>query len=285
MFALPGDAAQLEAGPNASPETIATIRAALGLDLPLWQQTLNYLVGLLHGDLGISTRSRQPIRLELAGVLGPTITLALVTEFVAALIGILLGTAAALSRRKWVAPVILAGSAVSLCLPLFAIGLVLQLIFALWLKVLPPSGGGGLLSAAIVLPVLTCVIPSAGFLVRFVKTALEEHAAEDFVRTALANGLGRRRVIVGQVLRSSLTPIIAIVTNDLARLLGGIALVEVIFARPGVGKYAFDALQTRDLPALEGSVLVISLAVLILNTLAETCYAAADRRSTPVRTG
>ena len=279
MFSLPGDPARLAAGPNASEETVASVRAALGLDRPLWQQVGDYLWGLLHGDLGISTRSRQPVLGEITAVLGPTLTLALVVEVAAVLVGVTVGTLAALHGGRWVSPALLAGSALSLCLPLFAIGLILQLVFSLHLDLLPPSGGGGLFSTAIILPALTCVIPSAGFLVRFVRTAVEDHLADDFVRTALAKGLTRRSVVVGHVLRSALTPIIAVVSTDLARLLGGVALVEVVFARPGIGKYAFDALETRDLPALLGSLLVISLLVLLVNTLADAAYELADRRS------
>ena len=279
MFSLPGDPARLAAGPNATDETVATIRQTLGLDLPLHQQVGNYLWNLLQGDLGVSTRSRQPVLGEILSVLGSTLTLTLVVEVAAVAVGVTVGTLAALHGGRWVGPALLAGSAVSLCLPLFAIGLILQLIFSLYLGVLPPSGGGGLFSQAIVLPALTCVIPSAGFLVRFVRTAVEEHLADEYVRTALAKGLTRRSVVVGHVLRSSLTPIIAVVSNDLARLIGGVALVEVIFARPGIGKYAFDALQTRDLPALLGSLLVISLLVLLCNTIADAAYDLADRRS------
>jgi peptide/nickel transport system permease protein len=183
-------------------------------------------------------------------------------------LGVAAGTAAATSRRRWAGPLLLAGSAVSLSLPLFATALLLQLVFSAWLGWLPASGGG-LGPAGLVLPVLTCLIPSAGYLARFVKVAVEEHAGDEHVRAALARGVRRRAVIVRHVLRVSLTPVIAVVSSDLARLLGGIVLVEVIFARPGIGRYAFDALVSRDLPALEGAVLVVSLWVLVCNTVAD----------------
>src|SRR5829696_5524576 len=123
MFSLPGDPARLAAGPNATEETVETVRHALGLDLPLWEQVARYLWGLLHGDLGISTRSRQPVLDEITAVLGSTLTLALAVEVAAVLVGVTVGTLAALHRGRWVSPALLAGSALSLCLPLFAIGL------------------------------------------------------------------------------------------------------------------------------------------------------------------
>ncbi len=278
MNFLPGDPARIVAGVGASSETIESVREQLGLDAPLLNRLGDYVLGVLQGDLGTSFQTRQPVAEELLAVFPKTIQLAIVAELVAVIVGFSVGALSALRSRKGGGTLLMVASAAALSLPLFALALILQLVFSVWLRWLPPSGDGGLLSLQIILPALTCAIPSAGFVTRFTRTTVLARMQEEYVQTAVAKGLSRGLITRRHILRPSVGTLISVVAADFSRLLGGVAMVEIIFGWPGVGKYAFDALVHRDLPALQGAILVITLAVLVANQLAEIAYRIADPR-------
>lgn len=276
--ALPGDPARVVAGAGADAGTVAAVREQLGLDQPAPQRLLDYLAGLLRGDLGTSFQTGRPVLTELVEVFPKTVQLALVAEVVALAAGLAVGGLAALRGGRLASNTLMTGSAVAVSLPMFAMALLLQLVFAQWLGWLPPSGSGGLLSAAIILPAVTCAIPSAGFIARFARASIAGHLDDEHVRTAVAKGVRRRTVIRRHVLRVSYGPLVSVAAADLSRLLGGVAIVEVIFGWPGAGKYAYDALVHRDLPALQGALLAITIVVLVTNQLAEIAYRLIDPR-------
>lgn len=275
---LPGDPARIAAGPGANSETVKLIREQLGLNQSLPVRLGSYLVGLLRGDMGISFQTRQPVAAELLAVFPKTIQLSLLAEFVAIVVGFGIGALSAIRSSTRGSLTLLLGSAAALSLPLFALALLLQLIFSVWLRWLPPSGDGSFFSRQIILPALTLAIPSAGFIMRFVRTTVLGKMQEDYVQTAIANGLKPAVINLRYIMRPATSTLISVVAADLSRLLGGVAIVEIIFGWPGVGKYAFDALTHRDLPALQGALLVITFAVLITNQIAEIAYRVADPR-------
>ena len=169
-------------------------------------------------------------------------------------------------------------SGLSLSMPLFWLALLLQLLFAMRLGWLPPSGSGDLFSRYIILPALTLAIPSSGYLARITREAMLDTQQADYVLTARSKGLREFSVITKHMLPNAWLPIISVIGVDLARLLAGVAIIEVIYAWPGLGKYAFDALAHRDFPALQASLNVLAAAVLFVNLGSDVLYGLADPR-------
>ena len=172
----------------------------------------------------------------------------------------------------------MAVSVLSLSMPLFWLALLLQLLFAMRLGWLPPSGSGDLFSRYIILPALTLAIPSSGYLARITRAAMLDTQQADYVLTARSKGLREFSVITKHMLPNAWLPIISVIGVDLARLLAGVAIIEVIYAWPGLGKYAFDALAHRDFPALQASLNVLAAAVLFVNLGSDVLYGLADPR-------
>lgn len=278
VYQLPGDPARIVAGTAASAETLEAIREDLGLVGSLPAQVGRNLWGFLRGDFGTNYQTRQPVIVELARVFPNSLLLAFVAESLAILIGGTIGTWAGVARSRRLGNAVAAGSSVTLALPLFALALLMQVVFALWIPVLPPSGTGGLFSAEIILPAITAAIPSSGFIARFVYAAVSDHVGDPHVQTSIAFGLSRRQVIRRDVLRVSLSPAISIAATDLSRLLGGVVMVEIIFGWAGIGRYAYQALLDRNLPAFQGALLLIAIAVLVVNFVADLAYGWADPR-------
>lgn len=278
VYQLPGDPARIVAGTAASAEMVDAIREDLGLVGSLPTQVGRNLWGFLQGDFGTNYQTRRPVLVELSRVFPNSLLLAVVAEGLAILVGGTIGTWAGVAKSRRLGNAIAAGSSLTLALPLFALALLLQVVFALWIPVLPPSGTGGLFSAEIILPAATAAIPSSGFIARFVYAAVSDHTGDAHVQTSIAFGASRGRVIHRDVLRVSLSPVISIAATDLSRLLGGVVMVEIIFGWAGVGRYAYQALLHRNLPAFQGALLLIALSVLMVNFLADLAYGWADPR-------
>jgi ABC-type dipeptide/oligopeptide/nickel transport system permease component len=266
VVALLGDSAQGITG-----EAREVLRAQLGLDRPWPVQYLSYVRGLLQGDLGTSVRSRRPVLDEVRDRLPATAELALAGLVIAVVLGVSLGVAAALRRRTWVDALAIAIALVGVSVPVFWSGFVLMLIFSLELGWLPASGRGTW--AHLVLPALTVGVASAAFIARITRGAVIETLAQDYVRTARAKGLAARVVVVRHALRNALLPIVTVVGLQLGGLLGGSVLTETVFAWPGVGRMLVDAILARDLPLVQGSVLLVSLIFMLVNLLVDLSYA------------
>lgn len=270
---LPGDPARMMAGPFANPDVVETIREEMGFDRPLWVQYLDNLWNLARGEFGRSYQSRRPILGDLIEVFPKTVQLAVAAEVTSALIGIWLGVVAATRRNSWADRLIMAVAALNLSFPLFWLALMLQILFAVSLRLLPPSGYGVGFDQFVILPAFTLALPSLGLLARITRAALLDVMEEDYIRTARAKGLRGALVIRRHILPNALIPIVTTIGTDFVRLLGGIPIIEVIFAWPGIGKYAFDALVFRDLPALQASVIVLALSVSLVNLVVDLLYA------------
>lgn len=267
VVALLGESAQ-----GITQEARDDLRRQLGLDRPWPVQYLDYVGGLVRGDLGTSIRSRRPVLQEVADRLPATAELALAGLAIAVVVGVSLGVAAAVRKRTWVDALAIAVALVGVSVPVFWSGFLLMLVFALELGWLPASGRGTW--QHLVLPALTVGVSSAAFIARITRGAVLETLGQDYVRTARAKGVAARRVVVRHALRNALLPIVTAVGLQLGGLLGGAVLTETVFAWPGVGRMLVDAIVARDLPLVQGSVLAISLIFILVNLAVDLSYAA-----------
>jgi peptide/nickel transport system permease protein len=252
------------------------LRAALGLDQPLLTQYLAYLEGLSRLDLGVSLHAQRPVWDLLVERMGPTLQLASAAMALAILIALPLGVLAAQYRDRaldrWAMGVSLIGAAI----PNFWLGPLLILVFSLWLGWTPVSGQEA--PGSLILPAVTLGTGLAAILARMVRSSLLEVLSEDYIRTARAKGLSRPAVLWRHALRNAWLPILTLIGLQLGALLGGAVITETIFAWPGLGSLLIEGIQTRDYPVVQGSLLLISLIYLTVNTLTDMAYLLLDPR-------
>jgi peptide/nickel transport system permease protein len=278
LTVLPGDPARLMAGEFADPETVESIREEMGFNKPIIKQYFSYLGNLLKGDFGRSYQTNRPVIKELAMVFPKTVYLALVTEFLSILIGVTLGMLSASKRGKLLDRSVMVFGVLGLSLPLFWLALILQILFSIKLGVLPPSGYGSGFDIFIVLPALTLALPSSGLMARVSRSAFLEIIPNDYVRMARAKGIPKRMVVWKHTFKNALIPILSLIGTDISRLFTGIMIIEVIFSWPGIGKYGYDALFFKDMPALQGTILTLAVSVCLVNLIIDLLYAAVDPR-------
>ena len=272
----PGDPVQGMVGERADSATIARLRAELHLDDPLPVQFWHYLAGVLHGDLGRSYITRRPIAQDLVERFPKTAQLALAAMSFAAVAGMTLGVVAAVRPGSVVDRLASLAAYLGVSFPVYWVGLLLILLFAVALRWLPPSGSGGL--AALVLPAVTLGMRSVAVLARMTRGAMREALASDFIRTARAKGLPETVVVLRHGLRTALIPVITVLALDTGNYLTGSLLTESIFVWPGLGRYVLTAIEKRDLPAVQGSILFMSVIFVLVNLVADLLYAKADPR-------
>ncbi len=272
----PGDPVQGMVGERADSATIARLRAELRLDDPLPVQFWHYLTGVLRGDLGRSYITGRPIAQDLIERFPKTAQLALAAMSFAAVAGIALGVLAAVRPGGAVDRIASLAAYLGVSFPVYWVGLLLILLFAVALRWLPPSGSGGL--AALVLPAVTLGMRSVAVLARMTRGAMREALASDYIRTARAKGLPEIAVVLRHGLRTALIPVITVLALDTGNYLTGSLLTESIFAWPGLGRYVLTAIERRDLPAVQGSILFMSVIFVLVNLVADLLYAKADPR-------
>ncbi|HKW39622.1 MAG TPA: ABC transporter permease [Gemmatimonadales bacterium] len=272
----PGDPVAAMVGERADSATIARLRADLRLDDPLPARFGHYLWGVVRGDLGRSYITQRPIATDLRERFPKTVQLALAAMTLAAVSGIALGVASAVRPGAGVDRLAMVVSYLGVSFPVYWVGLLLILFFAVVLRWLPPSGSGGL--AYLVLPAVTLGMRSIAFLARMTRAAMLDVLASDFVRTARAKGLSDAAVILRHGFRNALIPVITVLGLDTGSYLTGSILTETIFGWPGLGRYVLSAIEKRDLPAVQGSILFMSLVFLLVNLLTDVLYAKADPR-------
>ncbi|HKP50950.1 MAG TPA: ABC transporter permease [Gemmatimonadales bacterium] len=276
LYVAPGDPVQAMVGERADPETLARLRAELHLDDPLPEQFAHYLGGVLRGDLGTSYITRRPILRDLLQRFPATLRLAGAAMLFAALTGISIGIFGAWRPGAVLDRVAAFGAYLGISFPVYWVGLILILIFAVNLRWLPPSGSGGL--AYLILPALTLGMRSVAFLSRMTRAAMQEVLQSDFVRTARAKGLLETRVVLSHGFRNALLPVLTVLGLDFGSYLTGSILTETIFSWPGVGRYVLTAIDKRDLPAVQGSILFLSLVFVLVNLITDLLYARVDPR-------
>ena len=273
---IPGDPAMVIAGTEATPELVARIRESLGLERPLAVQLARYLGDVLTGDLGRSIRTGAPVTAEMYPRFVATLQLTLASLLVAVLGGTLVGVAAALHRGRLADTAILIGSLAGTSAPSFWVGLVLMIYIGFQANLLPIAGYDTALH--LVLPALTVAVGGMPMIIRLVRAALMETLEEDYVRTARAKGLRERAVVMKHALRNALVPVVTVVGLELGRLLGGVVVVESVFAWPGLGRMLLEAIQARDFPVVQGSVLLFSVFLILTNFAIDLCYGVIDPR-------
>jgi len=273
---VPGDPVEVMLGESARSADRAALRAALGLDRPLLQQLVAYFNNLLRLDLGVSLHSQRPIIDILANRLPATLELAAYALLCALFIALPLGVIAATHKDTGVDYSAMGFSLLGVSIPNFWMGPMLILVFSLWLGWTPVSGRSG--AGSIILPSITLGSALAAILARMVRSTLLEVLNEDFVRTARAKGLPERVVIWRHAMRNAWLPVITLLGLQLGALLGGAVITETVFSWPGIGSLLVESIQKRDYPVVQGCVLVISLAYVVVNTATDLIYAWIDPR-------
>ncbi|HKW41757.1 MAG TPA: ABC transporter permease [Gemmatimonadales bacterium] len=272
----PGDPVAAMVGERADAATIGRLRAELHLDDPLPTQFRRYLWDAVRGDFGRSYITQRPIARDLGERFPKTVELALAAMAVAALGGISLGVLSAIRPGGAIDRLAMLLSYLGVSFPVYWVGLLLILLFAVMLRWLPPAGSGGL--AYLVLPALTLGMRSVAFLARMTRAAMLDVLSSDFVRTARAKGLSETAVILRHGFRNALIPVVTVLGLDTGSYLTGSILTETIFGWPGLGRYVLTAIEKRDLPAIQGSILFMSLVFVLVNLVTDIVYAKADPR-------
>ncbi|WP_137180811.1 ABC transporter permease [Roseomonas sp. AR75] len=283
MQVVPTDPATVRAGPTATPDVIAAIRADLGLDRPLWEQFGLYLWRLLHGDLGVSIINNVPVTQELGATIGPTLELMFASLIWSIPLGIAMGTVAAYWRGSLLDRAITAFTVAGGSIPVFFLGLVLIWYVGFKWQMLPFTGRLGPLWTwegfqAVILPALTLGGVFVGPVARMTRTAVLDVMGADHVRTARAKGLTERRVVTRHGLRNALIPVVTLIGLQIGFLLGGAVVTETVFSWPGVGRLAVGAILSSDFPMAQGTIIVLSMGFIVINLCVDLLYAALDPR-------
>jgi ABC-type dipeptide/oligopeptide/nickel transport system permease component len=276
LYVAPGDPVQAMVGERADAETIARLRADLHLDDPLPLQFVRYVGGVVQGDLGTSYITRRPILTDLLQRFPATLELAGAAMLFAAVTGIAIGIYGAWRPGGWIDRFTTFAAYLGVSFPVYWVGLLLIMVFAVTLRWLPPSGARG--PQYIILPALTLGMRSVAFLSRMTRAAMQEILRSDFVRTARAKGLGEGRVVLRHAFRNALLPVLTVLGLDFGSYLTGSILTETIFSWPGVGRYVLTAIDKRDLPGVQGSILFLSLVFVLVNLVTDVLYARVDPR-------
>ncbi len=306
LHLIPGDPAVVLLGERATPDQLAALRSQLGLDQPLPLQYLAFLRNLLHLHLGTSIISGIPVGDELRSRFPATFELSLAAMLVALMVGIPAGVLAAVRKQSWLDHLAMTGSLLGVSLPVYWLGLLLIYLFAVNLQWLPPSGrmsvdaglnftpitGFYVLDALLqgngpvlgdvllhlVLPALTLGTIPLAILARITRSALLETISQDYIRTARAKGVSEFWVIGRHALKNALLPISTIIGLQFGTLLGGAILTETIFSWPGVGAWIYEGILARDYPVVQGGVLFVAIAFVLINSLVDLSYVLIDPR-------
>ncbi len=269
---LPGDPARLIAGPEADSEVVAMVRHQLGLDLPLWQQFVHYIVNVVHGDFGISMASHRPVAEEIASRFMPTFWLTLTSMAWATLFGLCTGIIAAVWRNRWPDRLSMALAVSGISFPAFALGMVLMQIFSVDLGWLPTVGADSW--RHYILPSITLGAAVAAVMARFTRAAFVDVLQEDYMRTARAKGVSEPKVVMKHGLRNAMIPVVTMMGLQFGFLLGGSIVVEKVFNWPGLGRLLVDSVEMRDYPVIQAEVLLFSLEFILINLVVDVLYAA-----------
>ncbi|WP_157561304.1 ABC transporter permease [Mycobacterium sp. E802] len=288
VFALvhlvPGDPVRIALGTRYTPQAYDALRAASGMDRPIVEQFFSYLGSALTGDLGVSFRNGDPVTVTLLDRLPATLSLGVVGILIALAIAVPAGIFSALREGRLSDAIVRIGSQFGVSVPDFWLGILLIGLFASTLGWLPTSGYRPLLSDPggwlrhIILPGLTVGLVAGAIMTRYVRSAVLEVAAMGYVRTARSKGLAPQVVTFRHIVRNALLPVLTITGIQLATILGGVIVVEVVFAWPGLGRLVFNSVAARDYPVIQGAVLLIAVLFLLINLLVDVLYALVDPR-------
>jgi peptide/nickel transport system permease protein len=281
---IPGDMAVARLGEGADPQTIAVMRHAMGLDRPLWQQYLDWLFAALRGDLGNSYLNDQSVTSLILQTLPATLELAVLGMVLALLLSLPLGIISAYRNGTWIDHLARLLALAGFCIPRYWLAVLLILAFALNFKWFPVSGYADMTSDPLsnlqhaALPVIALGVTIAAVQTRFLRSSLLDVIGQDYVRTARAKGLAAQVVLLRHALKNALIPFVTVVGLELGALLGGLVVVEQIFAWPGIGWLMIQSINSRDYATVQGIVLVIAAGVVLINLCVDVLYARLDPR-------
>lgn len=276
LHLAPGDPAALIAGPQAEERDLQAIRERYGLNDPLPVQYWNWLHNIARGDFGVSLRGGRPVWTDLARSFPISLSLAFGGLVVAVVLGIPSGVMAAVHRGSLVDLTVMSISVAGMSMPVFWVSLLLVLYFSLQLGWFPSSGWGSL--RHYVLPVFSVSLTALALVARMTRAAMVEALLEDYVRTARAKGLLEQVVLYRHALRNALIPVVTVIGIRFGYLVGGAIVTETVFAIPGVGRLIVLAVNARDFPIVQGSVLLIAVAISVVNLFVDILYGVFDPR-------
>ena len=276
LYVAPGDPVTAMIGERADSATISRLRSELRLDDPLYVRFGTYVAKIAKGDLGRSYITNRTITKDIRERFPKTLQLAAAAMLFAAFTGITLGVLSAQHPGGWTDRLALGIAYLGISFPVYWVGLLLILLFAVSIHLLPPSGYGSW--KFLILPALALGMRSIAFLARVTRSAMLDALSADYVRTARAKGLAERVVVLRHALRNAMIPIITVLGLDFGAYLTGSILTETVFSWPGIGRYVVNAIARRDLPAIQGAVLFLSAVFVLVNLIADIAYAKTDPR-------
>jgi peptide/nickel transport system permease protein len=273
-----GDPARATLGQRADPELVQQIRRDYALDQPMHVRYASWMERLVRGDLGTSYHQQRPVAEVIAERLPATVHLALAATAVAVVVGLAAGVAAALRPGRLLDHALMTAAVLGISMPVFWLGMMLSLLFAVWLDWLPVSGYGDGAWANLVLPALTLGAIHTGTIARMTRSSLLEVVRQEYIQAARAKGLAEWHVVAKHALRNALIPVVTVIGIGLADLLVGAPLTETVFAWPGLGRMLVAAVGQRDLPVVMGAVLIFAVIYVVANLLVDLAYLVIDPR-------
>jgi peptide/nickel transport system permease protein len=277
LHLVPGDPASIYLGENqATPERLEQIREQLGLNRPLHVQYGDFLLKAIQGDLGRSVQTNRPVIQEIADRLPNTIVLATSAMTLAVIFGVTLGVLAGLRQNSWLDTVLMLAALAGVSIPVFWLGLLLIMLFAVQLGWLPATGEGGW--RGLILPAVTLAALSTATLARLVRSSIIEVLSQDYLRTSRAKGLYQVAIVMRHALPNALIPVVTVIGLQFGNLLSGAVITESVFARVGLGKLVVDSIQAKDFPTVQGVILVLATTYVVVNFVVDLSYAVIDPR-------
>ncbi|OUR75552.1 ABC transporter permease [Marinomonas sp. 42_23_T18] len=261
---------------DTDPEIIEQMRIAWGLDKPIWIQYLNYWGGILNGELGNSFLDGRPAVDKIVERIPETLRLTLTSFFVMLLIGIPAGVFSAINRNSWIDRTIMTLSVSGFSLPNFFLGILLIIVFSIWLRWLPSSGSER--DWSLVMPVITLATAGAGVIARFIRSSMLEVLGKQYVRAAIARGMPKYQVVCQVVLPNAAIPVITIVGFMIGTLIGGSIVTETIFSWPGVGRLLISSVTARDLAVVQTGIMMVAFTMILANLIVDFAYFIIDPR-------
>ncbi len=278
MFAVPGDPARMLIGQRSDPAAEKVIRKKFKLDRPLHVQYFSFLGRLATLDLGRSYVKRTRVRDLLLGNAMATVKLAVASIFLAVVLGVSAGIIAAYFHGKWIDLTVITASVLGVSIPVFWLGLMLMLVFCVFARVLPLPDPATQDLRHLILPAVALSGIMIGYIARMTRASLLEVLQQDYIRTARAKGLSKRVAVLKHGLRNALIPIVTIIGINFAGLLGGAIATETVFSWPGIGMLMVKSIESRDLPVVEGGVVILATIFVVVNIIVDVSYAFLDPR-------